>query len=124
MLANVDQRLSWPRPMGVGTKGTIASATAYGGGKAFNDLFGAILKSDERSNKTDQILPWQLTYSEDTLANMVVLLKDLKSQMRDAYTSKLVSAKYKKHIKKIRRKIDKVKRMVFDIAEDIGKMKV
>jgi len=55
---------------------------------------------------------------------MVVLLKDLKSQMRDAYTSKLVSAKYKKHIKKIRRKIDKVKRMVFDIAEDIGKMKV
>ena len=123
MTANVDQRLSWPRPMGVGSKGTIASATSYGGGKAFNDLFGAILKADERTNKAEQILPWQMAYSEETLANIFALLKEFNSQMLDTYRSSLTTKETKNSIKNICDRIKKIKKHIKLIAEDIGKMK-
>jgi hypothetical protein len=124
MNVTVNQNYSWGKPAGAeyhtGPRRPNSTPLTFN----LDNIFGAILQAEERANKTDQILPFPLDTTNENLANITIMVKQLKTDLIHARSTALLTKAKKESIREIIRKTKKIEEILNDIKDDFGKMKL
>lgn len=124
MNVTVNQNYSWGKPVGAeyhtGPRRPNSNPAAF----TLDNIFGAILKDEERNNKTDQILPYPLELTNENLANIFIMVNQLKLDLIRARASGVITKAKKDGIREMILKTKKIEKILNQIKDDMGKMKL
>ena len=126
-IPSAKQNYSWMSPAGVSSKGNnLATRTNARQSATFNldNIFGALIKAEEIGNKTDQILPFPLDKTGESLADAAAAIIRSKEQLLQAYRSGIITKSEKDSIKRMVKKCKRIKAAIKSIYEELGKMKI
>lgn len=126
-IPSAKQNYSWMSPAGVSSRGNnLATRTNARQSATFNldNVFGALLKAEEIGNKTDQILPFPLDKTGESLAAAAAAIIQSKEQLLQAYRSGIITKSEKASIKRMILKCKKIKQAIQKVYVELGKMKI
>ena len=124
MNVTVNQNYSWGKPAGAeyhtGPRRPNTSPLTFN----LDNIFGAVLKAEEKVSKTDQILPFPLETSNENLADIYVMVRRLKTDLIHARRTGLLSKSKKDSLADLIKKTKKIITILDEIKTELGKMKL
>lgn len=124
MNVTVNQNYSWGKPAGAeyhtGPRRPNETPLTF----SLDNIFGAVLKAEEKASKVDQILPFPLELTNENIANVFAMVLQLKRDLNRAKHHGIISKAKRDKLGELVDKTKKIESILNEIKTELGKMKL